>query len=168
MHASSQAADQYLDGGSRFLVDGCYVWCDWPLHNSTAKSLTFPFQHPPRPPTTTRTGCPCIPSSVLFTLLSTSVRFTHFSSQAADHYLDRLSVVEQVPWWWPAQVLADRRAAASGGGVLTNSTLFARGELLPMWLQPQLVNLMGLETVSRMHITCSGCELCCQCYIVHV
>lgn len=59
-------------------------------------------------------------------------------------------MVEQVPWWWPAQVLADRRAAASGGGVLTNSTLFARGELLPMWMQPQLVNLMGLETVSQM------------------
>ncbi|KAG2501222.1 hypothetical protein HYH03_001033 [Edaphochlamys debaryana] len=68
------------------------------------------------------------------------------AEQAAEYYLDRLTVAEQVPWWWPPEVLRERRAAVTGIGL--SPTLWVRADLLPMYVQPSEVNMMALETMA--------------------
>ncbi|GIL71888.1 hypothetical protein Vretifemale_2308, partial [Volvox reticuliferus] len=66
--------------------------------------------------------------------------------KVAEYYLDRLAVVDQVPWWWPVEVLHARRAAVNSSAV--SSSLYQRPDVFAMWQQPNNSNLLGLETIA--------------------
>ncbi|GFR42409.1 hypothetical protein Agub_g3309, partial [Astrephomene gubernaculifera] len=82
-------------------------------------------------------------SGLLPKLISRLITHMH---KHAEYYLDRLAVADQVPWWWPPEVLRDRRAAVSGVGI--SPTLWQRPDTIAMWQQPAAMNLLGLETIA--------------------
>ncbi|KAG2448846.1 hypothetical protein HYH02_006197 [Chlamydomonas schloesseri] len=83
-------------------------------------------------------------SGMLPRLLSRLISHMH---KAAEYYLDRLTVAEQVPWWWPPEVLRERRAAVSGIGLGAVSS-WVRADMPSMWVVPHTNNLLGIETLA--------------------
>ncbi|GIL45775.1 hypothetical protein Vafri_2921, partial [Volvox africanus] len=82
-------------------------------------------------------------SGLLPRLLSRIITHLH---KVAEYYLDRLAVVDQVPWWWPVEVLHARRAAVNSSAV--SSSLYQRPDIFAMWQQPNNSNMLGLETIA--------------------
>ena len=55
-------------------------------------------------------------------------------------------MAEQVPWWWPPEVLRERRSAVSGIGLGAVNN-WSRTDMPSMWVVPPANNLLGIETV---------------------